>query len=373
MPTSISKRSPIPGSSRRCRSPGRRSSQARRCQRDRAAPVAKRADVDRATSRSPPKCWPTSASPAAAARKDIRHLEMSLEGSGLAYEPGDALGVWPRNPPTLVEEVLGELAARWPSPLEWSPKRELTHLRPCITPWREPKKPRRWTRRLRTQLPTTARSRAWSWTGDGASSAGATPVLDRLQPESGRRRSASHRRPCRIPARWRHRAGARHRTFWPRARKATRLPVYIERNERFRLPSDGARDLIMIGPGTGVAPYRGFLQDRIATGASGRNWLLFGNPHSRSDFLYQLEWQRALKQRPVASARPCLLARQRGEDLRAAPPARARPRALRLAARRRAPVCLRRRPRMARDVHATLLEVIADARRQGRGAAPPTT
>jgi sulfite reductase (NADPH) flavoprotein alpha-component len=74
-----------------------------------------------------------------------------------------------------------------------------------------------------------------------------------------------------------------------------RLPVYIEANERFRLPKDGSRDVIMIGPGTGVAPFRGFVQERAAAGAAGRNWLLFGNPHARHDFLYQLEWQQALK------------------------------------------------------------------------------
>jgi sulfite reductase (NADPH) flavoprotein alpha-component len=73
------------------------------------------------------------------------------------------------------------------------------------------------------------------------------------------------------------------------------LPVYIEANERFRLPADSSRDIIMIGAGTGVAPFRGFVQERAALGGSGRNWLFFGAPHQRSDFLYQLEWQRALK------------------------------------------------------------------------------
>jgi sulfite reductase (NADPH) flavoprotein alpha-component len=72
------------------------------------------------------------------------------------------------------------------------------------------------------------------------------------------------------------------------------IEVYLERNERFRLPSDPDRDVIMIGPGTGVAPFRAFVQHRAATGARGRNWLLFGNPHFRSDFLYQVEWQAAL-------------------------------------------------------------------------------
>ena len=73
------------------------------------------------------------------------------------------------------------------------------------------------------------------------------------------------------------------------------VAVYVERNERFRLPADPSRDVIMIGPGTGVAPFRGFVQERVAVGARGRHWLFFGNPHFRSDFLYQLEWQRALK------------------------------------------------------------------------------
>jgi sulfite reductase (NADPH) flavoprotein alpha-component len=72
-----------------------------------------------------------------------------------------------------------------------------------------------------------------------------------------------------------------------------RARIFIEPNERFRLPADNARDLIMIGPGTGVAPYRAFLQHREAQGATGRHWLLFGARHFASEFLYQLEWQEA--------------------------------------------------------------------------------
>jgi sulfite reductase (NADPH) flavoprotein alpha-component len=74
-----------------------------------------------------------------------------------------------------------------------------------------------------------------------------------------------------------------------------KLPIFIEENTRFRLPSDSARDVIMIGPGTGIAPFRAFVQERSATDASGRNWLFFGNPHFHSDFLYQTEWQSALR------------------------------------------------------------------------------
>ena len=73
------------------------------------------------------------------------------------------------------------------------------------------------------------------------------------------------------------------------------VQVWIERNERFRVPADGSRDIIMIGPGTGVAPFRGFVQEREATGASGRNWLFYGGRSLYHDFLYQLEWQQALQ------------------------------------------------------------------------------
>jgi sulfite reductase (NADPH) flavoprotein alpha-component len=73
------------------------------------------------------------------------------------------------------------------------------------------------------------------------------------------------------------------------------VPVFVESNERFRLPADDARDIIMIGPGTGVAPFRAFVQDRRETGARGRNWLFFGNRHFTRDFLYQVEWQDALR------------------------------------------------------------------------------
>ena len=73
------------------------------------------------------------------------------------------------------------------------------------------------------------------------------------------------------------------------------LPVFIERNERFHIPADNSRDILMIGPGTGVAPFRGFVQERAEVGATGKNWLLFGARHAASQFLYQLEWQEALK------------------------------------------------------------------------------
>src|SRR5690606_6945832 len=73
------------------------------------------------------------------------------------------------------------------------------------------------------------------------------------------------------------------------------VPVYVEPNERFRVPADGSRDIIMVGPGTGVAPFRGFVQERAESGATGRNWLFFGAQHFNTGFLYQTEWQEALR------------------------------------------------------------------------------
>jgi sulfite reductase (NADPH) flavoprotein alpha-component len=72
------------------------------------------------------------------------------------------------------------------------------------------------------------------------------------------------------------------------------IPVYIQENPHFRLPGDDV-PIVMIGPGTGVAPFRAFLQEREARAAGGRSWLFFGERNLRSDFLYQIEWQQWLK------------------------------------------------------------------------------
>ena len=68
------------------------------------------------------------------------------------------------------------------------------------------------------------------------------------------------------------------------------LPVYLHRNSGFRLPTDPATPIVMIGPGTGVAPFRAFVAERAAVGATGRNWLFFGDRCFETDFLYQAEW-----------------------------------------------------------------------------------
>ena len=73
------------------------------------------------------------------------------------------------------------------------------------------------------------------------------------------------------------------------------VPVFVQPNKNFRLPADGATPVIMVGPGTGVAPFRAFVEHRAALGSPGKNWLFFGDQHYTYDFLYQLEWQDYLK------------------------------------------------------------------------------
>ncbi len=73
-----------------------------------------------------------------------------------------------------------------------------------------------------------------------------------------------------------------------------KIQFYIQRNLRFRLPEDSGKDIIMVGPGTGIAPFRAFVQERVEQGGSGRNWLFFGDQHAHCDFLYQAEWLEAL-------------------------------------------------------------------------------
>ncbi|RZA20300.1 MAG: assimilatory sulfite reductase (NADPH) flavoprotein subunit [Lysobacteraceae bacterium] len=260
--------------------------------------------------------------------RDIRHLELSLEGSGLRYEPGDALGVWPRNPPALVDAVLAALALDGDAlvahagdelPLrEWlAGRREITRLsRPFIASHAAQAGDDALDRLLAADNPAQlatllgdrqlidllrATPAAWN-AGDFV--AALRPLQPRLYSIASSRKAVGEEAHLAVAhveydhghgTRW----GAASHFLASRGESAT-VGVYIESNERFRLPADASRDIVMIGPGTGVAPFRGFVQERRehrsqATGASGRNWLLFGNSHARSEFLYQVEWQQALK------------------------------------------------------------------------------
>ena len=255
--------------------------------------------------------------------KDVRHVELSLEGSGLHYEPGDALGLWPVNPPALVEAILRTAELDGDTVVEhggqsrplrqWlGEKRELTKLaRPFVASHAAQSRSEELNRLLAPdQQPALAallneaqvldllRRHPAHWSPEELVAA-LRPLTPRLYSIASSQKHVGdevHLTVAHVEydggdgLRW----GAASNHF-ARSEEGARLPVFIEHNERFRLPADAARDVIMIGPGTGVAPFRAFVQERAATGAAGRNWLFFGNPHFRSDFLYQVEWQQALK------------------------------------------------------------------------------
>ncbi len=94
----------------------------------------------------------------------------------------------------------------------------------------------------------------------------------------------------------RARAGGASSFLADRVEEDGEVRIFIEHNDNFRLPANPQTPVIMIGPGTGIAPFRAFMQQRAAEGAEGKNWLFFGNPHFTEDFLYQVEWQSYVKE-----------------------------------------------------------------------------
>ncbi|HQR48128.1 MAG TPA: assimilatory sulfite reductase (NADPH) flavoprotein subunit [Steroidobacteraceae bacterium] len=258
------------------------------------------------------------------ATKDVRHIEISLEGSGLIYEPGDALGVWHDNPAAVVDGVLSaagldgaEIVAVDGKSLplrEWlTTAREVTRLtRPFIveharrsgaadlaealSPGQDAR-----LRSLLKDLQLTDLFRTWpaEWTGQELVQE-LRPLAPRLYSIASSRDAVGDEAHITVAVidyqsgnEQRHGAASTHLAGLTGDEATAR--VFIEPNERFRLPADPARDVIMIGPGTGVAPYRGFLQQRKEQGATGRNWLVFGARHFDSEFLYQAEWQEAAR------------------------------------------------------------------------------
>lgn len=255
--------------------------------------------------------------------KQVRHLELSLAGSDLRYEPGDAVGVWPHNPPPLVDAILKTLALDGDEvvaqghdslPLRhWLlERRELTRLpkpflvghamraqNDALHSLLKPDHSAHLQQLLvEHQVIDVLNDYPARWPAAELVSA-LRPLTPRLYSIASSQKAVGEEAHLTVAhvqyqrgdsLRW---GAASH--WLATASEGARLPVYIESNERFRLPADSQRDLIMIGPGTGVAPFRGFVQDRVADGASGRHWLLFGAARFQSDFLYQLEWQQALK------------------------------------------------------------------------------
>ena len=231
---------------------------------------------------------------------DTHHVAVSLEGSGIVYEPGDSLGVVAGNDPALADAVLraaglGEDAALRDALIE---RLDITTLTPGQI------------EAFARETKTPAQSVEWAVgrqvidlleTAPGTLSGEQLTAL--LRPLPPRYYSiASSRRAVgdeahllvaglRYAAHGRERGGVASLDITARHGEGDRLKVFLRPNTHFRLPVDGERPIIMVGPGTGLAPFRGFLQEREAAGAGGRNWLVFGHRNYTHDFLYQLELQ----------------------------------------------------------------------------------
>ena len=258
------------------------------------------------------------------ALREVRHVELGFPGLGALYKPGDALGIVHRNPDSAIDAVLKaaklDAAAvvthegKTHTLLEWlRDERELTRIaRPLLV--QVAKQAKVDIAELLGNAPAMARLTATCQVSDVLASYPAewTPqaLVEVLRPVTGRVYSIAsspaavgdeaHLTVAIVGSDTDRKllAGAASK-FVINTPTDSNFQVWIERNERFRVPADGARDIIMIGPGTGVAPFRGFLQEREATGATGRNWLFYGGRSLYHDFLYQLEWQQALRRKSL--------------------------------------------------------------------------
>ncbi|WP_172741775.1 NADPH-dependent assimilatory sulfite reductase flavoprotein subunit [Citrobacter youngae] len=255
--------------------------------------------------------------------KDVRHIEIDLGDSGLRYQPGDALGVWYQNDPALVKELAELLWLKGDEPvtvngktlplaeaLQW-------HFELTVN-----------TANIVENYATLTRSESLlPLVGDKAQLqhyAATTPIVDMvrfspaqldaqalvdlLRPLTPRLYSIASSQAevesevhvtvgvVRYDIEGRARAGGASSFLADRVEEEGEVRVFIEHNDNFRLPANPQTPVIMIGPGTGIAPFRAFMQQRAADGAEGKNWLFFGNPHFTEDFLYQVEWQRYVKE-----------------------------------------------------------------------------
>ncbi|ENC7448688.1 NADPH-dependent assimilatory sulfite reductase flavoprotein subunit [Salmonella enterica] len=255
--------------------------------------------------------------------KDVRHIEIDLGDSGLCYQPGDALGVWYQNDPAMVKEIVELLWLKGDEPVAVDGK--LLPLTEAL----------QWhfeltvnTAGIVENYATLTRSEfLLPLVGDKAQLqhyAAATPIADMLRfspsqldadalvgllrPLTPRLYSIASSQAevenevhltvgvVRYDIEGRARAGGASSFLADRVDDEGEVRVFIEHNDNFRLPTNPETPIIMIGSGTGIAPFRAFIQQRAADEASGKNWLFFGNPHFTEDFLYQVEWQRYVKE-----------------------------------------------------------------------------
>ena len=255
--------------------------------------------------------------------KDVRHIELDLEGSGLVYQPGDSLGVVPTNPPQLVDALLTATAFKGDEPVDINGNstslrdaflhdKEITALSRPILDTVAKSHPmletiladrEQFSNYLETrQLIDLVQEFRVDWQPQQLvdSLRRLTPRLYSIASSPDANPDEAHLTVAVVDY---EKYGRQH---WGTTSNfligdTTHAPVYVEPNDHFRLPTDGDTPIIMVGAGTGVAPYRAFVEHRREHGHSGKNWLVFGDRNIASDFLYQLEWLRYRKEGTLAN------------------------------------------------------------------------
>ncbi|AIN47130.1 NADPH-dependent assimilatory sulfite reductase flavoprotein subunit [Candidatus Palibaumannia cicadellinicola] len=257
-------------------------------------------------------------------QKDVRHLEIDLVGSGLRYQPGDALGVWYENDPALINELLELLGLKGDELVQVKGKSLRLSLSETLQKYYEitqntPEMIKGYADIARDkdllalvddkqQLKEFALSTPFIDMIRGAPTVLRPeellkllrPLMPRLYSIASSQAEVSDEvhltvSVVRYEIDGRMRTGGASGYLAYRLKETDPVRVFIEHNDNFRLPGDLNTSIIMIGSGTGIAPFRAFMQQREAECAQGKNWLFFGNQHLTEDFLYQVEWQRYVK------------------------------------------------------------------------------
>jgi sulfite reductase (NADPH) flavoprotein alpha-component len=256
--------------------------------------------------------------------KETHHLEFSLEGSGLSYEPGDVLGVYPTNAPDVIDALLQTLhfaGTEWVTLDDGKEgflydalfrHYEITAItRPVMQKYALLANNQKLDQLLhdKQKLNDYLYGREMIDLVTDFPSGELSPqafvgCLRKLPPRAYSIASSLKQHPdevhitvaaVRYQSHGRDRKGVGSTYLAERIDGDAAIPVYIDRNNNFKLPADPDTPIIMIGPGTGIAPFRAFVEEREAIGAPGKNWLFFGDQHFETDFLYQAEWLRYLK------------------------------------------------------------------------------
>ncbi|WP_436322989.1 assimilatory sulfite reductase (NADPH) flavoprotein subunit [Vibrio cidicii] len=254
--------------------------------------------------------------------KDVRHIEIDLADSGLTYQPGDALGVWYENSAQLANSVAAAVGLSGVESVEVEgeslslhsalvSKYEITGANPqFVTKFAELSGSKKLQKlvedkdKLReyaanTQIVDVLKEKKTKLSAEQLIS-----LLRRLTPRLYSIASSQSEVDEEVhltvgiveyDVDGEVRQGGASSYLGQRLEEGESVKVFIEHNNNFKLPQDDSTPVIMIGPGTGIAPFRSFIQERDNRGADGKNWLFFGDRTFTQDFLYQVEWQKYLK------------------------------------------------------------------------------